>query len=644
MRAIRTGSGLWSQLTKRAGLDLRRYDSAVESAFRENLKLPEKGNVVAHLKALNVGPEPVLGAFFGAIKPFVYMFKDILDLVEAAGKTKGKENLLVEFDFEEGKKFKLDLDSFRQQVERFRHVTRPVVIDRWNYNRFWSLFRALGEHVNLREYPDERVKNWAEQYFAGTWPENDLEPPRFDNSVLDECISRVWKVRHATIAAARQISPAREGLRGAQGGLNELELVDGRIEPGDGVAAFLFSLHSDHWAVSIASKAYMRAIEARADPTLADRLTESLSQVLNDPLPLHRDSEVVVTEIEELLSLPIWNRRHELYSIWVLTKIIDALGGVRKFQFMLEGDVFHIPFSAKLFAVLQSMEPDVRVWSEVRYALANPVGKTRKTGMQPDYSLAVDVQEPPVEAFALIECKQYLRASVKNFREAVVDYATGQPNANVVLVNYGPASSSIVTGVPAALGRRIKIIGDLRPLSSDSEQEFREWIHQQTTRVSRPKVEAVVPSEELPLSGEMDTEEEAQIELRWNELPRDLDLYVFVSMSNERPINYANRGTLGSWPWLELDNDIRTGYGPEIVRIRKTVQGIYRIEVYSFSDDAPLAGCGAKVTIRIRGEESRTFSCPSEGDGRWWHVCDVDFQATQVREVNVIHDEPLSAL
>ncbi len=636
MSPIRTGSELWSQLTERAGLDLRRYDSAVELAFRKTLQLPEKGEIVHHLAAKNIEPEPVLGAFFGAIQPFVYMFKGILDLVEAVGKTEGKENLLVEFDFEEGKQLKVDLDGFRQQVEHFRRVIRPIVVERWSYNRFWSLWRAFGENVN--EYPAENLKDWAEQYFEGTWPQEDLEAPKFDNPVLDEYVAHVWRVRQATIDAAREISPQREGLRGASGTLNELEIADGLIEEGDGVAAFLWHLHSDHWSVSIASKAYARAIQAQVDPTVAERLRDSLSRVLNDPAPLCRDAEVVVTEIEELLSLPIWNRRHELYSIWVLTQIIDALGGARKFQFMLEGEIFHIPFSAKLLAVLQSMQPDVRVWSEVRYPLANPIGKTRKGGMQPDYSLAVDVQQPPQESFALVECKQYLRASVKNFRAAVVDYATGQPNAHVALVNYGPTSLSLINGVPAALRGRITVIGDLRPLSPQSEQGFREWVHRQATRVSTPKV-GVVGAEELPSSGETDAEEEAQIELTWNELPRDLDLHVFVAEANERPINYANQGTLGNWPWVELDKDRRTGYGPEVIRIRKIVEGFYRIEVHCFSNDAPLAGCGAKVTIRIRGRKQSTLACPNEGHGRWWHVCDVDFQAAKIHEVNSIHDE-----
>jgi uncharacterized protein YfaP (DUF2135 family) len=634
---IKTGAELWSQLVQRAGLDLRRYDSAVEVAFRKNLRLPEKGNVVRYLEARKVEPEPVLGAFFGALQPFVYMFKDILDLVEAAGKTEGKENLLVEFDFEEGKKFKLDLNSFRQQVEYFRTVIRPIIVERWDYHRFWALWSAFGEDVS--GYPDAELKDWADQYYDGTWPERDLGVPKFDNPLLAEYVTHAWKVRHATIEAARRISPRRDGLRGAAGGLNELEVADGLIEQSDGVAAFLSHLHSDHWALSIASKAYMRAIQARLDPTSVDRLVKSLSGVLNDPPPLRRDAEVVITEIQEFLSLPIWKRRYELYSIWVLTQIINALGGPRKFQFMIEGEVFHIPFSAKLIAVLQDMQPDVNVWSEVRYALAKPIGKTRKAGMQPDYSLAVDTQVPPKEAFALVECKQYLRASVKNFQAAVIDYANGQPNANVALVNYGPASSSILNGVPVALSGRIKIIGNLRPLREDSEREFREWIYQQTMRASTPQAGAATTAGELAPSGEMDAEDEAQIELQWNELPRDLDLHVFVATASGRTINYADQGTLESWPWLELNKDVRTGYGSEIVRIRKTVEGFYRIEVHSFSNDAPLTGCGAKVTIRVRGEESKTFSCPSVGYGSWWHVCDVDFHAAQIQEVNIIHAE-----
>src|ERR1700751_1029804 len=119
MSLIRTGHGLWSQLVKRAALDLRRYDKDVATDFRRNLKLPEKGSIVERLKELKIRPEPVLGGFFNSVQPFTHMFRDILSLIEWAGKSEGKENLRIQFDFAEGKRLEFDLENFREQVKRF---------------------------------------------------------------------------------------------------------------------------------------------------------------------------------------------------------------------------------------------------------------------------------------------------------------------------------------------------------------------------------------------------------------------------------------------------------------------------------------------------------------------------------------------
>jgi hypothetical protein len=643
MSPIRTGSGLWTQLVKKAALDLRRYDSAVEIDFRNSLSLPKEGSIVTHLRRLRASTDAVLGGFFGSIQPFTRMFEDILSLVEEIGQSKGKENLLIQFDFSEADKFKLDLDKFREQVERFRELVRPISIDRWTYDRLWSLWRAFGSYVS--DPPNEQVKEWNEQYSNGRWPEVDLDPPQFADSVLNEYVSRAWQVRRAMIEAARQISPSPKGLGSIGSVPNELVLVNGHVETGEGVRGFLAWLHSDHWATSIASKAYKRAIEGQVDSNLSSDLTAQLRAVLDDPPPLHRDEQVLERDIEELLSLPIWQRRYELYSIWVLTQIIDALGGTGKFQFHLEGDVFHLPFAAKLLAVLPGVVPEVRVWSEVRYRLKSPRGKSRKAGMQPDYSLVVDTAEPPAEAFALIECKQYLRASARNFGAALIDYAAGQPKANVVLVNYGPAGTSVLNGIPAKLRSRMKIIGDLRPYEAQSEREFGEWIREQVARSSRV---AAAPLATTPAAaaaegtGAAPLAVEADIELRWNDVPKDLDLNVLIPMAEgEQAINFRHVGILDAWPWVMLEEDVRNGYGPEVVRVRAALPGLYRIAVHSFSRDGRLAGCGATVTFSIKGEAPQTFTCPLSGDGVWWYVCDVDFMKRQVREVNIISNEIL---
>jgi hypothetical protein len=633
MPPIKTGSGLWRQLTKRAGLNLRTYDSGVEVAFRKRLDLPNKGNVATHLTQRKTRPEPVMGGFLNSIQPFSFMFKDILALIEAVGRTAGKGNLLIEFDFEEGKKFNVDLDTFRQQVEYISRAVRPLEIDRWTYDRCWSLWRALGE--NVRDDVDVDVRTWGDEYHSGVWPERDLQAPRSDNVVLDEYIARAWQVRHAMIEGARQVGPRRSDLTQQQDAAVELELVDGGIELSNEVIEFLRRLHSDHWTVSLAEKAYKRAAEARYDPELANRLTTELRRVLENPLPERRALETTVLEIEDILSLPVWQRRYELYSIWVLTQIVEALGGAQNFDFMLEGEVFHIPFSAKLLAILKDSTPELRVWSEVRFPLSKPRGKTRKAGMQPDYTLTVDTEDPPSGSFALVECKQYLRASVKNFSDAVIDYATGQPHADVALVNYGPAGPTIAQVISPELASRITIIGDLHPLNPESEVEFHEWIRRETEKVIQKVSPISLPPDGPSASKPLSNVESAQIELRWNATPRDLDLHVFVA--SETVVNYRTKGTMDSWPWMQLDQDVTRGFGPEIIRIGNNATQVYRVKVHTYTQDALLTQSAAVVTVTIYGKESKVFNCPSSGEGTWWHVCDLDFTSGLITEVNTIH-------
>jgi hypothetical protein len=438
------------------------------------------------------------------------------------------------------------------------------------------------------------------------------------------------------IEAARQVSPSPRDLTWREGTENEVELVDWRLELNDKSIGFLARLHSDHWTVSLAAKAYKRAIEARTNPALVDRLTTDLGRVLNDPPPKQRDLETTVVEIEHLLSLPVWKLRHELYSIWVLTQMVEALGGIENFDFMLEGELFHIPFSAKLLAILKNVTPPVRIWSEVRFPLANPRGKGRKEGMQPDYTLTVDTGDPPVGSFALVECKQYLRASLKNFSDAVIDYATGQPRADVILVDYGPAGPSILQVVPAKLAPRIRIIGDLHPLNPESEVEFYEWIRSEIEKVSERVQPIGIPSDKLSADKPLSAAEAAQIELRWNAAPRDLDLHVFAA-TDETVVNFRTRGAMDGWPWIKLDDDVTQGFGPEIVRVGANAMQAYRVKVHAFSDDAALTQSGAVVTITRHGQEPGIFNCPSSGEGRWWYVCDVEFSSGLITEVNTIY-------
>jgi hypothetical protein len=373
---------------------------------------------------------------------------------------------------------------------------------------------------------------------------------------------------------------------------------------------------SDLWAEEIAVRAYLRAEEAISDPSLVRRL----KSVLDDPPPVRRDVKQAVLEVEEVLNLPIWKHRHELYSVWVLTQIISALGGPQHFKFDLDGDEFHIPFSPTLLGSAEDLRPPVRVWGEVRYPLRSPGGKGRVGGMQPDYSLTMDARDPPKETFALVECKQYLRPSSKNFREALTDYAKGQPGAAVALVNYGPVGRSVIKSIPTRLQSRIKAIGHFQPLQRDCLQEFADWVR---TQVDKHTVADL-----------------ACIELNWGRWPSDLDLHLFVPTPDGKwqAVNFSSEGELDTWPWARLAADVTDGFGPEVIDIRQALPGIYRVAVKLYSDEVLLAGSGATLTLQVKGRTDLRFDCPAVGDGVWWHVCDVDFFASLVTEVNRIDD------
>lgn len=645
MTRIRTGCGLWSQLVDRAGLDLRRYDVAVASELRSALSLPLTGRLTDRIREHKVGTEALLAGFLTALQPFTQMYSDILNLIEAIGLAEGKENLLVEFDFETAaRNFKLDLENFRKQVARWQNSVRPMSFDRWNTDRLWRLVNALGDFD--RDYRnDPRIRDWVARYEAGYWPENELKAPTTGEDELGELLRRVWAVRNALIEGARLAGPRRADLNKYHfGATTELIISDEGVQSSDEAFDILRVVHSDLWAEAVTLAAYARADEARADASTKYKLIERLRKVLDNPPAERRDVESTIREIEDLLSLPIWKQRYELYSIWVLTRIVDALGGAAKFRFTLDGDVFHVPFAPRRLAVLEDTEPSVSVWGEVRYPLANPRGKGRKSGMQPDFTLTADVNDPPREAFALIECKQYLKAKQRTFGDVLTDYATGQPKAQVVLVNYGPAKQSIGNYVPITLRPQTKIIGDMRPLQDASVEDFRSYLQGLLLRYGSLKVGSQTSQAKPSFTANSNgrhSQNIGTVELRWQEVPADLDLYAFLPKDGvDLPISFSQLGTLDAHPWAQLDQDVRHGFGPEIITLRRAIPGIYRFAVKAHSDDAPLADCGAVVTLDIGSGPSRVFACPPNGEGRWWHVFDYDSTGDRIVEVNVIQDAP----
>jgi hypothetical protein len=177
-------------------------------------------------------------------------------------------------------------------------------------------------------------------------------------------------------------------------------------------------------------------------------------------------------DLRDLLNLPIWKRRHELYAVWVGSRIADALrrpraDGLRKARLVWhpDGDTLRFPFSGAQLASAEVAKRRFEFWTEKKTPLS-PSGVSGRRNIQPDYRL----DEMPVHRLKatrfVVECKQYLKWSIKNFGEALADYAAGCPEAVIVLVNYGPVPNDgdlLLRHIPYGDRIRTHAIGCYRP-------------------------------------------------------------------------------------------------------------------------------------------------------------------------------------
>jgi len=305
-----------------------------------------------------------------------------------------------------------------------------------------------------------------------------------------------------------------------------------------------------------------------------------------------------------------------LYSAWISTQILNALRN--------QGVEIHCIDSQLLFefrgthlATIGTFRPNLHLMAELRSPLVAPRGVGRKRAMQPDYSLITSPITSPECSVLEVECKQYLVASKRKFADALTDYASGRPNAQIVLVNYGPASNDILDEVDASVRSRTRVIGLMRPRSEPAQSVFAELVKETIARrfaitLPRSPVAAITAMQRGGSAGE--------IVLCWGNFPNDLDLHLRIFQRGQLfEVSYSSKGSISDTPWAQLDHDIQLGHGQETIQIARWLNGLYRCAVHNYSGERPLAGCGAKLAV-VFGKQEFLFECPTNGTGSWWEV------------------------
>ncbi len=118
-----------------------------------------------------------------------------------------------------------------------------------------------------------------------------------------------------------------------------------------------------------------------------------------------------------------------------------------------------------------------------------------------------------------------------------------------------------------------------------------------------------------------------QVTLTWGEDPSDLDSH-FTS-SNRDHVYYMDKGSLTTSPYINLDTDDTTSYGPEVVSASQLASGTYRYSIRHFSGDGNIQNSGAVVNAVIEGIGIYRFTPPSEQASGTdiWRVFDIQVGA-----------------
>src|SRR6202043_1192127 len=116
----------------------------MEAAMRDALSIPAAEETLAFLTSHGVTTSDLLSAFFQAIRPFVGMYSDILCLFEKIGAHHGERNLKIEFAFCDFKHpWAFDVQHFKEVVESWKQITRPIVSEEWTSRELWDLRRVF---------------------------------------------------------------------------------------------------------------------------------------------------------------------------------------------------------------------------------------------------------------------------------------------------------------------------------------------------------------------------------------------------------------------------------------------------------------------------------------------------------------------
>lgn len=613
---------LWKSLISDAGLELRLKggspgrDVDIEEFLREALAVPEDVPSFeawlisdATLSQPTVSTEQLLIEVLKSQGGFAQMMQDILDILNIAQAQQSSHQLSIEFKFESvSDPIKLALENFREIVNRIDRVLekRPVLPD---CSVMWNVWELIGKPCS-----DNRPEGFPVVPKINSTGQLEID------IYLDQLSGLVSDFR----SLFRQHGNTRKQI-------NETASSLSNIAPDKNKLIGQLRAGGDYWDVGILAGAQELSSQVvsgqLASKDALDKLADAFSQIEWREIWVER----TVQELLDVLRLPIWKRRHELYSVWVGTRMLAVVKCVvPDMSFHLVNDVLSFEFGGSRLASFFWKNKQFDIWAERRTELVGP-SKKRTKGIQPDYRvLQVDNSKSEnTQTTYVIECKHYLKVNTSNFINAAADYARSCPNAIVHIVNHGHTDEQALKELlPANLQSRTQFIGSATPLLNAKNQVlsnairdtlFPDLLSSETTTATFTQVES------SPVETILDDVDYAQIV--WDGSLDDMDLSLRVLDANNQElhsIDFSNKGSLDTAPYARLNSDERHGPGQERIDFSRWPFSKYELIATNYSKSGLMTPaalyCDIKVDnrlFRLRCPEGLKTTCYE------WKICEL---------------------
>ena len=630
---------LWEKVSSIADFNSKTnpYDEALLDEIKKELGFEAECDVHNELVSHKTSPEQLLAVLLKVMKPFSIMLNDLLKMFEDARAQYSDNNFMIKFDFDKAKEtFDLDLENFRLCTKMVNNVvyhefrlesSSPLTDFVYPLGEILADKHLFPDKCNNPSFPDE-INEWLKEYDDcarndKNWPETFPNPPKSGVERIDNIIAEIWQLPKAAcklyngcflsnLKRKESLTKKQELLIDSR----KKSLIENELFPPD---CRFYSHEAESW-IGIFVKILVCLVEnikiKNNDDLNIDVIVDRLEE-FRKSLPIESFvRERLVETLENILILPLWKKRYTLYSAWVATQIVTASEEWKPVYNVNKG-VLSFSFGGSVIAHLKYNTFDIELHAELNtwYDPKEMVGSERIDHIQPDYSLCINEKSDPKNTILVVECKQYKVPDKKKFQAAVIDYAGGRPNAQVILVNYTKINDTFksdlkLTDKGKKAYDRNPYFNILFPGDVESCNSFMEAVRYSILN-------------------------ECSITLAWDESPKDLDLILEMIDSEGKKIRiyYDNKGNTEQYPFAHLDRDDQNGNGCETINALILPSRKYNVLVHNYKEEAT----NGEISVSIKlGEDEMIVKTTRNLDTKEeWLVFTIENCSIQEKDVMI---------